>query len=121
MPKKIQHFHRFIIFLKSLRAHTCAKIAQNFLKRNNYRLKKTGFGQIQTQDLCRPRRIRYHHAKRAKDTTNFECIMNQGTIRSPMNPVEKEFTEKSLVPGCNSLAIGRVMISLVGFEDRSVN
>ena len=30
-------------------------------------------------DLCRPRRIRYHQAKRARGPTKIEFIMNQGT------------------------------------------
>ena len=50
-------------------------------------MKKTDPDHTPTQDLCRPRRIRYHQAKRARDTTNFEFIMNQGTASS-MSPVD---------------------------------
>ena len=41
------------------------KMSRQFLKRNNFRLKKTGPGQIQTLDLCRPRCIRYLETKYA--------------------------------------------------------
>ena len=55
--------------------------AYSFLNRNNY-LVLVRFGP-------RTRRIRYHWAKPARHTTNFEFIMNQGTTSS-MSPVDKE-------------------------------
>ena len=69
-----------------------------FLNRNNYRLKKTGSGQIPTQDLCCPRRIRYHPAKRSRNTSNFELFMNQGTTSSmsSRSPVDKVGYEKKV-------------------------
>ena len=39
--------------------------------------KQSGPGQIQTQDLCRPRLFRYLQAKLAGNAVKFEFIMNQ--------------------------------------------
>ena len=50
-----------------------------FFDQINYHLKKTGPGQIQIQDFCRPKRNRYHQAKCARKTPKFEFIMKQGT------------------------------------------
>ena len=78
--------------------------------------KKTGPRKIGTQDLCRPRRIHYHQGKFARDT---KCIMNQCTTRSPMD--KDVYGKKSLVPGCNTLAIARIKchFNLVGLEDKA--
>ena len=48
--------------------------------------KKTGPGQIQTMDICRPRRIRYTRLN-AQETTKVEFIMCHGTT-SLMAPVD---------------------------------
>ena len=78
------------------------------MKQNISRLKKkTGPSQIRTQDLCRPRHIRYLQAKTAGNAKKIEYIMKQGRDESK-RPVESFGQSclwgKSLVPGCNTLA-----------------
>ena len=51
-----------------------------FLKRKIFRLKKTGPGQIRTQDLChpsQPKRIRCINNKRTEDASKFQFIMHR--------------------------------------------
>ena len=52
-------------------------------ERENFRLKKkTGAGQVPTQDLRRTRHFRYLQAKLAGNAYKFELIMNQDTNAS---------------------------------------
>ena len=71
-----------------------------FFSNWNIQSLKTGRGQIRKQDLRRHRRMRYHQAKCARDTANFEFIMNQGSNHQAFNEcVDKVVNgEKILVP-----------------------
>ena len=51
-------------------------ICRIFFEPEHLTFEQTGPGQIKTH-LCRPRRMSYHKAKCAKDTTKFKFIMNQ--------------------------------------------
>ena len=90
------------------------------LNRNIYSLNKTGPGQIRTEDLWRTRRIRYHQAKCARETTKVEFIMSQGTTMSPMSLVDKVFHGKKSNPLAIPLLIARVIIFCTDTEMRDL-
>ena len=54
-------------------------MADNFFETEYFSFeKKTGPGQIRTQDMCRPKNIRYPQAKLTGNVKIFEYVMKQG-------------------------------------------
>ena len=77
---------------------------QFYFKQNISRLKnKTGPGEIWTQDLRRPKHIRYLQAKLAWNVKQIEYIMNK-VEKNPDESCGQSCSRKNLVPDCNTLA-----------------
>ena len=78
--------------------------------------KKTSPGQTRTQDICRPRHIRYLQAKLPRNAKKFEYIMKQGKDESRRVLWTKLFTgKKSSTRSQIPLLVARVKKHRVSF------